>query len=141
MGKINQEVIIGPDTTNLVIHNIYPNGLEYPKHMLDPNIGGYSKCKHIYEYVGTKVCPVGGPVAKYDGWRAVRPQDVEVVVIVIDCHDGGLVGQLRCGRAGKGACNEDLLSHAETRLHGRGSAEALANEVPIPLAPGDKWLS
>ena len=80
-------------------------------------------------------------VAKNDGWRAVRPQDVEVVVIVMDCHDCGLVGQRRCGRAGKGACNEDLLSHAETRLHGRGSAETLANEVPIPLAPGDKWLS
>ena len=60
MGKINQEVIIGSDTTNLVIHNIYPDGLEYPKHMLDPNIGGYRKCKHIYEYEGTEVCPLCG---------------------------------------------------------------------------------
>ena len=24
-----------------VIHNVYPEGKEYPKEMLDPNIGGY----------------------------------------------------------------------------------------------------
>ena len=78
-------------------------------------------------------------VAKDDGLCAVGPQDVKVVVVVIDCHDCGLAGKLGCRRAGKGSCDEDLLSHAETRRHGRESAEALANEVPIPLAPGCEW--
>lgn len=53
--------IVGPDTTDLVIHYIYPDGLDYPKHMLDPNIGGWkNKCKHIYQYVNAEVCPFCG---------------------------------------------------------------------------------
>ena len=43
---------------NGVIHNIYPDGLEIPEHMMNPNIGGWNKkCRHVYEYVGTKICP------------------------------------------------------------------------------------
>jgi hypothetical protein len=29
-----------PDNPN-VIHRVYPQGMEYPKEMMDPNIGGY----------------------------------------------------------------------------------------------------
>lgn len=29
-----------PDNPN-VIHRIYPDGMPYPEHMLDPNIGGH----------------------------------------------------------------------------------------------------
>lgn len=59
--NVYMRVIIGPDTTDKVIHNIYPDGLDYPKEMLDPNIGGWkNKCKHIYEYVYAKICPFCG---------------------------------------------------------------------------------
>lgn len=61
LGMATQEVIVGPDTTSLVIHNIYPNGLTIPKNMMDPNIGGLKKkCKHVYEYVNADVCPFCG---------------------------------------------------------------------------------
>ena len=56
---ISQEILV--DTAYQVIHNIYPEGLDYPQHMLDPNIGGWKKkCKHIYEYVGSDKCPFCG---------------------------------------------------------------------------------
>lgn len=32
-----------------VIHNIYPEGMSYPKHMLDPHIGGYRKDEINYK--------------------------------------------------------------------------------------------
>jgi rRNA maturation protein Nop10 len=48
------------EESNGVIHNIYPDGMPYPKEMLDPNIGGYRKCKHVYEYMGAKICPLCG---------------------------------------------------------------------------------
>lgn len=51
-------VIIGPDTTDKVVHNIYPDGLAIPESMMNPHVGGWKKkCKHIYEYVGYKICP------------------------------------------------------------------------------------
>lgn len=40
------ESIIGPDTTDLVIHNIYPNGKKY-----------HFMCRHIYENLGKPICP------------------------------------------------------------------------------------
>jgi rRNA maturation protein Nop10 len=55
-----EKVLIGQDTTNLVTHNIYPDGLSVNPNMMDPNIGGFRKCKHIYEYVGSEVCPLCG---------------------------------------------------------------------------------
>lgn len=37
-----------PDNPN-VVHRVYPGGLPYPKHMLDPNIGGWLKSKDKLE--------------------------------------------------------------------------------------------
>jgi len=37
--EIEREAIVTCHNPN-VIHNIYPDGLEVPKHMMDPNIGG-----------------------------------------------------------------------------------------------------
>lgn len=55
------KVIVGPDTSRLIVHNIYPEGLAVSKHMMDPNIGGWNKkCKHIYEYVNADICPFCG---------------------------------------------------------------------------------
>ena len=49
--------VIGPDTRNGVVHNIYPNGLPVNPIMMDPNIGGSKKkCNHVYQYVHTEVC-------------------------------------------------------------------------------------
>lgn len=56
---INHKILV--DTKYQVIHNVYPDGLDYPKHMLDPNIGGLKKkCRHIYEYVNQDICPFCG---------------------------------------------------------------------------------
>lgn len=56
---INQEILV--NTKYQVVHNVYPDGLDYPKHMLDPNIGGWKKkCKHVYEYVNQDKCPFCG---------------------------------------------------------------------------------
>ena len=55
--NVYMHVIPGPDTSDKVIHNIYPDGLPVNPDMLNPNIGGYKKCRHIYEYVGSDICP------------------------------------------------------------------------------------
>ena len=52
------ERIIGPDNSKDVVHYVYPNGKKLTAEELDPNVGGWhKKCRHIYEYTGTKVCP------------------------------------------------------------------------------------
>lgn len=49
---------IGPDTNNNVIHYVYPEGRTPTKEELNPYIGGwYKKCRHIYENVGSPICP------------------------------------------------------------------------------------
>lgn len=50
----------GPDTSKNVVHTIYPGGKEISQDMMDPNIGGYRKCKHIYEYMYQDICPLCG---------------------------------------------------------------------------------
>lgn len=58
---MDTHVIVGPDTTDKVIHNIYPDGMPVNPDMMDPNIGGHlKKCKHVYEYVYAKICPFCG---------------------------------------------------------------------------------
>jgi len=42
--EIEREAMITCHNAN-VIHNIYPEGLEVPKHMMNPNIGGWLKLK------------------------------------------------------------------------------------------------
>jgi hypothetical protein len=55
------KVIIGPDTSKNVIHNIYPDGLDIPQNMMNENVGGkLKKCKHVYEYVNAPICPYCG---------------------------------------------------------------------------------
>lgn len=55
------KVIVGPDTSHLIVHNIYPDGMPVPEHMMDPHVGGLKKkCKHVYEYVNAEVCPICG---------------------------------------------------------------------------------
>ena len=55
------KVLTGKDTTNLVIHNIYPDGMPVNPNMMDPSIGGLKKrCKHVYEYVNAEACPLCG---------------------------------------------------------------------------------
>ena len=52
------KVIVGPDTKSGVVHNIYPDGLPIPEHMMNPHIGGWNKkCRHVFEYVKAEVCP------------------------------------------------------------------------------------
>lgn len=51
------KILAGPDTSKNVVHNIYPDGMPMPQAMMDPQIGGYRKCRHIYEYVGSDICP------------------------------------------------------------------------------------
>ena len=52
------KVIVGPDTKRGVVHNIYPDGLTIPEHMMNPHIGGWNKkCNHVFEYVNAEVCP------------------------------------------------------------------------------------
>lgn len=61
--------IIGPDTINGVEHNIYPDGLPVNPIMMDPNIGGSrKKCKHIYENIGSEVCPYCGRYTHETDW-------------------------------------------------------------------------
>lgn len=63
------KVIVGPDTKSGVVHNIYPEGLPIPEHMMDPNIGGFrKKCKHIYENVGSEICPYCGRDTHETDW-------------------------------------------------------------------------
>lgn len=51
-------VEVGPDTTKDVIHNVYPDGLQLTAEQLNPHVGGWhKKCRHIYEYVGSEICP------------------------------------------------------------------------------------
>lgn len=53
--------VVGSDNTHLIVHNVYPEGLPIPEHMMDPNVGGWNKkCKHVYEYVNAEVCPFCG---------------------------------------------------------------------------------
>lgn len=54
------KTIVGSDTSSQVIHNIYPGGLSVNPIMMDPSIGGFRKCKHIYEYVNADICPLCG---------------------------------------------------------------------------------
>jgi len=64
------KVIIGPDTRYEVVHNIYPDGLPVNPNMMDPNIGGSrKKCRHIYEDVGSEVCPDCGRYTHETDWN------------------------------------------------------------------------
>lgn len=75
----NMEKIIGPDTSQNVIHNIYPEGLDVPENMMDPNIGGkLKKCRHIYEYVNNPICP--------DCGRDTHEADFETTAKIIRQH-------------------------------------------------------
>ena len=46
--EIEREAMITCHNAN-VIHNIYPDGMDYPKDMLDPNIGGWLKATEAVE--------------------------------------------------------------------------------------------
>ena len=66
-------VIIGPDTTKDVIHNIYPDGLKLNAAQLDPHVGGwFKKCKHIYEYVNAPICPYCGRDTHEPNFEAIN---------------------------------------------------------------------
>ena len=65
------KVIIGPDTSQNVIHNIYPDGLDIPQNMMDENVGGkLKKCRHVYEYVNQPICPDCGRDTHEPNWEA-----------------------------------------------------------------------
>lgn len=67
------ERILGPDTSDLVIHYIYPNGRKVPDHMMDPTVGGWKKkCRHIYEYVNAAICPDCGRDTHEPDWKAIN---------------------------------------------------------------------
>lgn len=69
----NPTVVIGSDSSPNVIHRIYPEGLEVPEHMMDPNVGGkIKKCRHIYEYVGSEVCPDCGRYTHEPDFKAIN---------------------------------------------------------------------
>jgi rRNA maturation protein Nop10 len=66
----NPTVVTGPDNSPNVVHRIYPNGLKLTPEQLDPNVGGWhKKCRHIYEYVGSEVCPDCGRYTHENNWQ------------------------------------------------------------------------
>jgi len=61
--------LTGEDTSQNVIHNVYPDGLEVPDNMMDPNVGGkINKCRHIFENIGSDICPDCGKNTHEVNW-------------------------------------------------------------------------